>query len=367
MLRVLSFLQHRETDHPWAHPLDGLVAYVDLIERRVLHLVDHELLPVPEEEGNFDDPAAVGPARTSLEPIQITRPEGPSFTPRRRRGHLGGMAAADRLRRPRGADPASALALGPAGPLPRLHRRDDGPPRPAGRLPHAGLRLPGRDPPPGRGPARRGRRAPPDAQRHLPARGGRRGRLEAQRPVHRLLRDPPHAAPGHLDLRRHRQLRPRVLLVPVPRRPDRAGDQGWSWSACRPGPTTRTATPSPGGSRGCGASPTGCGPPTPRSAAPGRWSTRPGPTGSASRSPTPSTPQPAPLLAAGAGAAVTSRAAFATRHLWVTRYDRAQRYAAGDLPNQHPGRRPDHGGVAAGPVVARPRPPLSSSTCTGRA
>jgi primary-amine oxidase len=48
-------------------------------------------------------------------------------------------------------------------------------------------------------------------------------------------------------------------------------------------------------------------------------------------------PQSAPLLAADRGAAVTSRAAFATRHLWVTRYDPAQRYAAGDLPNQHPG------------------------------
>jgi primary-amine oxidase len=48
-------------------------------------------------------------------------------------------------------------------------------------------------------------------------------------------------------------------------------------------------------------------------------------------------PQSAPLLAADPGAAVTSRAAFATRHLWVTRYDPAQRYAAGDLPNQHPG------------------------------
>jgi primary-amine oxidase len=80
MLRVLSFVQHHEKDHPWAHPVDGLVAYVDLIERRVLHLIDAELLPIPEEEGNFDDPAAVGPARTSLRPIQITQPEGPSFT-----------------------------------------------------------------------------------------------------------------------------------------------------------------------------------------------------------------------------------------------------------------------------------------------
>jgi primary-amine oxidase len=46
-------------------------------------------------------------------------------------------------------------------------------------------------------------------------------------------------------------------------------------------------------------------------------------------------PQEAPLLAADA--AIAGRASFATRHLWVTRYDPAERYAAGDLPNQHPG------------------------------
>jgi primary-amine oxidase len=48
-------------------------------------------------------------------------------------------------------------------------------------------------------------------------------------------------------------------------------------------------------------------------------------------------PGPAPLLAADAGAAIAGRATFATRHLWVTRYDPAERYAAGDLPSQHPG------------------------------
>jgi primary-amine oxidase len=80
MLRVLSFVQDHENDHPWAHPVDGLVAYVDLIERRVIQLVDAALLPIPKEAGNFDDPAVVGPARTSLKPIQISQPEGPSFT-----------------------------------------------------------------------------------------------------------------------------------------------------------------------------------------------------------------------------------------------------------------------------------------------
>ncbi|MFB9236875.1 primary-amine oxidase [Plantactinospora siamensis] len=80
MLRVLSFVAHRPEDHCWAHPIDGVVAYVDLIERRVVELIDHELLPVPEEEGNYDDPEYVGPIRTSLKPIEITQPEGASFT-----------------------------------------------------------------------------------------------------------------------------------------------------------------------------------------------------------------------------------------------------------------------------------------------
>ena len=40
---------------------------------------------------------------------------------------------------------------------------------------------------------------------------------------------------------------------------------------------------------------------------------------------------------AGPEAAVTKRATFMTKHLWVTRYDPRERYAAGDYPNQHPG------------------------------
>src|SRR5262245_9770984 len=36
-------------------------------------------MPVPKEEGNFDDPAYVGAVRTSLRPLEISQPEGPSF------------------------------------------------------------------------------------------------------------------------------------------------------------------------------------------------------------------------------------------------------------------------------------------------
>jgi primary-amine oxidase len=37
------------------------------------------------------------------------------------------------------------------------------------------------------------------------------------------------------------------------------------------------------------------------------------------------------------GSSIAARAAFATKHLWVTAYDPAERYPAGDFVNQHPG------------------------------
>lgn len=79
MLRALSFLQHDTADSPWAHPIDGVVAYVDLIGRRVLEVVDNEIIPIPQERGNYNE-EAVGPPRTTLQPLEITQPQGPSFT-----------------------------------------------------------------------------------------------------------------------------------------------------------------------------------------------------------------------------------------------------------------------------------------------
>ncbi|NBH08472.1 primary-amine oxidase [Amycolatopsis sp. SID8362] len=80
IVRVLGFQQFHEKDHPWAHPVDGLVAYVDLTRREVVRVLDHRELPVPQEPGNFDDPAQTGPRRTTLKPIEITQPAGPSFS-----------------------------------------------------------------------------------------------------------------------------------------------------------------------------------------------------------------------------------------------------------------------------------------------
>ncbi|HTR95869.1 MAG TPA: histamine oxidase, partial [Trebonia sp.] len=80
MVRVLAFLQEGEHDLAWAHPVDGVTAHVDLIEKKVLRVSDEFLLPVPRESGDYDDPAVRGPLRTGLRPVEITQPEGPSFT-----------------------------------------------------------------------------------------------------------------------------------------------------------------------------------------------------------------------------------------------------------------------------------------------
>ena len=48
-------------------------------------------------------------------------------------------------------------------------------------------------------------------------------------------------------------------------------------------------------------------------------------------------PTESPTLLADASSSIAKRAEFATKHLFVTRYDPAERYAAGDFVHQNPG------------------------------
>jgi primary-amine oxidase len=80
ILRSFGFRQDHERDHAWAHPIDGLVAYVDITGHKVDRIIDDYAPPVPSTSGNFDDPELQGPPLDSLKPISITQPEGRSFT-----------------------------------------------------------------------------------------------------------------------------------------------------------------------------------------------------------------------------------------------------------------------------------------------
>src|SRR5438270_314177 len=58
---------------------EAVVATVDVGRQEVLRIEDHGVIPVPERCFNYT-PDAVGDLRTDLKPLEITQPEGTSFT-----------------------------------------------------------------------------------------------------------------------------------------------------------------------------------------------------------------------------------------------------------------------------------------------
>ena len=78
VIRSLTFLRDSEDDIAWAHPVEGLIVHVDLVSNAVIGVEDEGDVPVPAGSGKYT-PDAVGPARTTLKPIEITQPDGPSF------------------------------------------------------------------------------------------------------------------------------------------------------------------------------------------------------------------------------------------------------------------------------------------------
>jgi primary-amine oxidase len=64
--------------NPYARPVEGLHAIVDLNAMTVVRVEDHGIVPVPPGTGAYTGPQ-VGPPRTGLRPVEISQPEGVSF------------------------------------------------------------------------------------------------------------------------------------------------------------------------------------------------------------------------------------------------------------------------------------------------
>jgi len=79
LLRVVSYVRHFDEDNGYAHPIEGVVATVDVGRQEVVRVEDHGVIPVPERCYNYT-PSQVGDLRTDLKPLDITQPEGTSFT-----------------------------------------------------------------------------------------------------------------------------------------------------------------------------------------------------------------------------------------------------------------------------------------------
>jgi primary-amine oxidase len=78
VMRAISFVREHAQDNGYARPVEGVMAFVDLENERVVRVDDHGVVPMPPEHGRYD-PESVGPMREDLRPIDITQPDGPSF------------------------------------------------------------------------------------------------------------------------------------------------------------------------------------------------------------------------------------------------------------------------------------------------
>ncbi len=113
-------------DNGYAHPVENVIVTFDLHEMAVVRIEDHGVVPVPRQNANYG-PDDVGPLRTDLKPIEITQPEGPSFTVDGHAGPLAEVAVPGRVHPARGAGAAHGRLGGgrprAADPAPRRRCR----------------------------------------------------------------------------------------------------------------------------------------------------------------------------------------------------------------------------------------------------
>jgi primary-amine oxidase len=77
--RALAWVRSEAGDNGYARPVEGLIAIVDLAKMEVVRIEDHGVTPLPPTSGNYSA-SSIGDLREDVRPIDITQPEGPSFT-----------------------------------------------------------------------------------------------------------------------------------------------------------------------------------------------------------------------------------------------------------------------------------------------
>jgi primary-amine oxidase len=79
LVSAVAYWRRAIKDNGYAHPIEGVVALVDLIECKVVQLVDEpDIIPIPKRPRNYNR-EALGPMRKTLKPLDIVQKDGPSF------------------------------------------------------------------------------------------------------------------------------------------------------------------------------------------------------------------------------------------------------------------------------------------------
>ncbi|QCI69199.1 primary-amine oxidase [Phreatobacter stygius] len=80
LVSAVSYYRADRKDNGYASPIEGVVALVDLIEEKVVHLVDEdEIIPIPKKKRNYNR-ESFADKRPGLKPLDIVQRDGPSFS-----------------------------------------------------------------------------------------------------------------------------------------------------------------------------------------------------------------------------------------------------------------------------------------------
>ncbi|MFF5112870.1 primary-amine oxidase [Streptosporangium sp. NPDC000509] len=76
---AISYVRDFPTDNGYAHPIEGVVAFVDLVTGEVLDVRDYGVRPMNRACANYDAESNT-PMRDDVKPLEITQPDGVGFT-----------------------------------------------------------------------------------------------------------------------------------------------------------------------------------------------------------------------------------------------------------------------------------------------
>ena len=79
LVRALCWVRSEPHDNHYARPVENLVAVIDLNRKELVRVEDYGVVPLPPEPGNWAR-EYVKETRTGLKPVEVTQPEGTSFT-----------------------------------------------------------------------------------------------------------------------------------------------------------------------------------------------------------------------------------------------------------------------------------------------
>jgi primary-amine oxidase len=79
LAQALTWIRGSDEDVGYGRPVEGLIAFVDLEKMAIVELIDDVQVPLPALTGNYTA-ESVGALRQDLKPLEISQPEGPSFT-----------------------------------------------------------------------------------------------------------------------------------------------------------------------------------------------------------------------------------------------------------------------------------------------